>query len=69
MGGERRRNHLEDGYHIRAYEAGCVGDQVTQHAGALLLVAAHSAVLQLGQDLDQTTAHIHNSVTHRGAEG
>jgi len=27
---------------------------VTQHAGALLLVAAHSAVLQLGQDLDQT---------------
>ena len=50
----RRRSHLEDGFHIGAYEAGCVGHQVTQHAGALLLVAAHTAVRQLRQDLDPT---------------
>ena len=54
IGEGRGRSHLEDGLHVRAYEAGRVGDQVSQHAGALLLVAAHAAVFQLRQDLERT---------------
>ena len=46
--------YLEDGLHVRSDEAGRGGDEVSEHARRLLLVAAQPAVLQLSQDLRVT---------------
>lgn len=43
-----KRRYLENGLHVGPDEARRIGDQVAQHASALLFVPADAAVLQLG---------------------
>lgn len=45
--------YLENGLHVWADESGGIRHQVTQHAGTLLFVSAHTAMFQLCQDLDK----------------
>ena len=48
---ERAELYLEDGLHIWPYEAGGVGDEVTEHTSTLLFVPTDTTMLQLCQDL------------------
>lgn len=45
--------YLQNRLHIGADEPGGVGDQVTQHAGTLLLDSPNATVLQLCQNLQE----------------
>lgn len=49
--------YLENGLHVWADESGGIRHQVTQHAGTLLFVSAHTAMFQLSQDLDNVLLH------------
>ena len=45
--GQGSELYLEDGLHVRPYEAGGIGDQMAKHTSTLLFVPADTAVLQL----------------------
>ena len=47
---------FEYGLHVGFDETRCGGDQLAEQPGAVLFVAAHSAVLQLGEQLDEELA-------------
>lgn len=44
-------SYLQNGLHVGADEPGCIGDEVSQHAGTLLFDSSNAAVLQLRQNL------------------